>query len=926
MIYRALVCFLALAIMTGTAFITTGTASAQATKPPSKPTAPSKPDFPSIADVVKKAQKLPKGFLQLYKKDDALYAEIPASAMNRPFMLSASIARGVGQGSLVAGMTVWESLMYWKLADKKVFLVEENVRHMAQPKSPIKSAVDEGFGDSIIAALNIKGKTGGTYLVNLTDFLFTDYMMVGNQLSATVGGGYRLDRSRTTWGPIKLFPENMNLEVAATYSGSSARDLRTVADARAIPINTFFSFSKVPNTGYRPRLADERVGHFLTVKKDYSIKGSQQPFVRYINRWHIEKADPRAEISPPKRPIVFHIEKSVPYEYRPVVREAILEWNKAFEKAGIIDAIEVRYQEDDSTWDAEDVRYNTVRWMTGESTFAIGPSRVNPKTGEIYDADILVASSWLQYFEQTYENLFAEAEAMMADEMDGKDLTMGDYIRFLRHRDSSEVREREEQSLYRCEFATGFRQQLAIAALAQAADLIKKKKEEEEKAENGDEEEKEKKEEKPKRRGVPQDFITQGLKELIMHEVGHTLGLRHNFKASSMLDIGDLHNKEIVEERGLLGSVMDYSLVNIAPEGVEQGYYFTPTLGPWDYLVIDYAYRPISGGEQKALKEIAAKAAAVENAYATDGDLMRDFDPLTNMRDMSSDPLAYAVQRSEIIESLWDGLVERVTVEGEGYQKVRTAFYITLADLQNSHYFASRYIGGIYFNRNFRGDPDERPIFDIVGYQKQHEALKFVVDEALSDDAYDFDPEMLARLAPNRWDHWGSTSPFRLDVPIHSRILQGQARILSRLFSTSVLTRIHDGAMYAQADTDVFTIDELYGAVTEAIWSELAKDTDEREWSAKDPFISSYRRDLQRYFFKYFLLEDVLNPWPGLPQDSRSVAWTHLGKLQRRIDTLLEDLDADDDRSLDALSAAHLRETQVRIAKAMDAAFSVINY
>ncbi|MDP7638420.1 MAG: zinc-dependent metalloprotease, partial [Candidatus Hydrogenedentes bacterium] len=395
-----------------------------------------------------------------------------------------------------------------------------------------------------------------------------------------------------------------------------------------------------------------------------------------------------------------------------------------------------------------------------------------------------------------------------------------------------------------------------------------------------------------------------------------------------MLDIADLHNKEIAEERGLIGSVMDYSLVNIAPEGVEQGYYFTPTLGPWDYLAIEYAYRRLRGGdgEKKSLKEIAARAAAVENAYATDGDLQRDFDPLTNQRDMSSDPLAFAAQRTKIIESLWDGLVERVTEEGESYRKARTAFYITLHDLQNSHYFASRYIGGIYFNRNFRGDPDERPVFDVVGYEKQHDALKFVVEEALSDDAYDFDPEMLSRLAPNRWDHWGSTSPFRLDVPIHDRILQGQARILGRLFSTSVLNRIHDGAMYVADGADIFTIDELYGSVSEAIWSELDQNAGEKEWSAKDPFISSYRRDLQRYFFKYFLLADVLNPWPGMPQDVRSVAWTHLAKLQGRIDNVLEKLDADVDRSLDALTAAHLRETQARIGKAMDAAFSVMNF
>ena len=113
MIKRTLACIMAVALATGLAYAQESEPS-EPSKPEAKPatrTAPSKPDkpdFPPIADVVKKAEKLPKGFMQLYKKDDALYAEISSSAMNRDFMLSASIARGVGRGSLVAGMTVWE--------------------------------------------------------------------------------------------------------------------------------------------------------------------------------------------------------------------------------------------------------------------------------------------------------------------------------------------------------------------------------------------------------------------------------------------------------------------------------------------------------------------------------------------------------------------------------------------------------------------------------------------------------------------------------------------------------------------------------------------------------------------------------------------------------------------------------------------------
>ncbi len=862
-----------------------------------------KPDFPPIDEVTKEAEKLPEGMWQLYKKQDTLYGVIPSSQFEKPFMLNVSIAKGIGQGSIVAGMTVWEAPLYWKLSDKKIFLVEKNVRHTAPKNEPISSAVEAGFSDSIIAALPIKGKSGGNYLVDLGDFFFTDYIGLGRQLMFTLGSGYSLDRNRSTWGPIKTFPQNLTLQVAATYSGGAMMDIRTVADSRAVPISIHYDVSSLPSTGYKPRLADERMGYFLTALKDYSLKGSEQPFLRYVNRWHLEKADPKADVSPPKKPIVFYIEKSVPYEYRPIVREGILEWNKAFEKAGFLNAIEVRYQEDDAEWDAEDVRYNTIRWMTGEATYAIGPSRVNPETGQIYDADILVASSWLQYFEQVYENLFdTDDAAIQVLSHDERPTTLDEYVQALRRfnpREHGDDLEREFD-IYRCDYARGFQQQLALAALAAA--------------ENGDDE--------PKQKGVPQEFIRQGLKELIMHEVGHTLGLRHNFKSSSVVSLDEMNDKEAIEKKGLVGSVMDYSLVNIAPEGEEQGYYFTPTLGPWDYLAIEYGYKPVNGNgeaELKDLQEIASRAAEPQHAYATDGDVMRDIDPLVNRRDMSDDPLGWAKLRAGIANNLWDGLVDRVVDEGDSFQKARTAFYISLSDQQQGMYFASRYIGGMYFNRLHKGDAEDKSVFEVVSYDKQKEALDFICQEALSDTSYDFDADLLANLAPNRWDHWGSSQSFRMDTPVHELVLSGQLRILGRLFSIGVLDRIHDGALYVGEDEDVFTLDLLYKQVTDSIFSELETDPASAEWDAKNPYISGFRRDLQRYFLKYFLLEDVLNPWPGMPQDARSVAWSTLNDLKVKLDTVAE-------ADLDGLSQAHVRESQARVNKALDAAFAVVNY
>src|SRR5437879_8042992 len=122
-----------------------------------------------------------------------------------------------------------------------------------------------------------------------------------------------------------------------------------------------------------------------------------------------------------------------------------------------------------------------------------------------------------------------------------------------------------------------------------------------------------------------------------MHEGRHTLGLRHNFKASTMLKNEQLHDTKITRAKGLVGSVMDYSPVNLAPKGVKQGDYFTTTIGPYDYWAIEYAYKPISGDEAAELKKIAARAPESDLAYATDEDLRQTRDPLVNAYDLGSE-------------------------------------------------------------------------------------------------------------------------------------------------------------------------------------------------------------------------------------------------------------------------------------------------
>ena len=134
-----------------------------------------------------------------------------------------------------------------------------------------------------------------------------------------------------------------------------------------------YSLSNIPESDFEPRLADDRLGHFLTMYQDYSSLMKDSPYIRYVNRWHLEKAEPLFEKSKPKKPIVYWIENTVPVEYRDAVREGILLWNNAFEKLGLEEAIIVKQMPDDAEWDPGDVRYNVVRWIIRHgASYAVG--------------------------------------------------------------------------------------------------------------------------------------------------------------------------------------------------------------------------------------------------------------------------------------------------------------------------------------------------------------------------------------------------------------------------------------------------------------------------------------------------------------------------------------------------------------------------
>jgi hypothetical protein len=362
--------------------------------------ATSKSDFPKFDTVIKDNYKKVistadgrSGMYTLYVDDKTgdVMAELPRNFSKQNVFFAYTISGGIAQAGVQAG----DMYAKWKKFGKRLALIQPNYAVRSTGDKQSRAGTKRVFTDRVILDVPIKTiGPGGGPIIDLSELLVKQSSkFFGN---ATSGANTRL----ATVEKAKSFPDNVELAFQLPLRGGT---LGTLA----------YSIAEIPeNTGYKPRIADERVGFFTTAHRDIGDASRENPWIRYINRWDLQKADPKLKMSPPKEPIVFYIEHTAPVRYRRWVRDGILEWNTAFENVGIVNAVEV-YQQDSDTGahmekDPEDARYNFFLWTNADMGFAIGPSRVHPKTGQILDADIVMDEGFINGWSRTWKNLVPE--------------------------------------------------------------------------------------------------------------------------------------------------------------------------------------------------------------------------------------------------------------------------------------------------------------------------------------------------------------------------------------------------------------------------------------------------------------------------------------------------------------------------------------
>ena len=849
------------------------------------------------------------GYWDLYEDRDKgrLIAVLPRNYEGRLMMIACTVSGGDSQAG-VMGPTIYA---HWEKIGNQLALVAPDFSVRTSGDRQAQESIKNLYTGRVILSAPIIAMAPGNRPV--IDFGAIATQQTARFFGSAVFGSYGpslfgIDHRLAKLTKTKAFPKNVLVEYQAPrQDGRIVRLTYDIGDLQGTP-------------GYKPRDADSRVGYFYNSHEDYAKPANRDVTERYINRWHIEKADPRLKLSPPKQPIVWYIEHTTPIHFRRYVREGIEMWNKAFEAIGISGALEV-YQQDSVTGahmdkDPEDARYNFFRWNASEQGYAIGPSRTNPLTGEILDADVVWHQGLTRAIRSMYES-FTEDLTLQAfapetlaffeehPEWDPRVLLAEPARRgqILRER-AMLARQTEEKAATNelgtnehpwtawaashannaCRIGNMLSIDISLADAVMALGLIDQP--------EGDTID-----------GLPEAFIGQMIRYISAHEVGHCLGLQHNMAASTIRSNTEVNSPDFTG--ATVGSVMDYVAPNINYEmGEVQGPYATTVVGPYDMWAIAFGYGP-----DNQVKEVLKRSAEPDLIYISQSAMSAGSDPRNMTWDMGQDNLGFAEKRIALVQALREKLLTDLVKDGEPWAKARRRYNATLGTQLQSMSIAAPYIGGSFTSNSFKGDTDAgEPVTDVPA-SEQRAAMNLIMDAAFEDAAFGLTPELVRHMGKEYW--WDASGRAELmadpSLTIHDTIGGVQGTALTLLMNPTRLRRVYDNEFRTAGQSDAFTLNELVTTVTDRVWRECAE-------GAKE--ISSFRRNLQREHTERLITLSLMNSGSASMRTISTLASAEL----RRIDGLA-------DKSLKAnpepYSKAHLADIRTRIGKALDAAYVI---
>jgi Met-zincin/Domain of unknown function (DUF5117) len=353
-----------------------GVGSIQAQQPPSA----------SIADRTSGLQRAD-GFVPFYwdAARGRVLMEIPVFNADVLYYVSAASGGGSVEMPLDRGI-MGTSVIHFHRSGPRVLVVQQNLSYRAvSGHDALVENVRDSFPSSVTAALPVEADDRGRVLVDATPLFMRDAANVVSVLRRANQGSFRFDATRSGFHPprMKAFPDNTEIETIATFAADQPGPLvaTVTPDPQSLTLRIHHSFLRAP-VGYMPRTADPRIGVSSVSFRDYAKPFNESTEVEWVTRWRLEKQNPGAAMSEPRKPIVFYLDAAIPEPIRSAMRDGALWWNKSFAAAGFSNAVQVKDPTPDM--DPMDIRYAWILWINrDERGFSSGGTYRDPRTGEI---------------------------------------------------------------------------------------------------------------------------------------------------------------------------------------------------------------------------------------------------------------------------------------------------------------------------------------------------------------------------------------------------------------------------------------------------------------------------------------------------------------------------------------------------------------